>query len=134
MAPITTRIPAIVPNAARDWVSRSKAHPKCLNSRRRERNRIILLRRNVPGGPLVAATVPNYMTQAILVTLFCCIPLGIVGIVKANEVNKRLAANDYPGALAASNSARQILMWGVGVGLVVTVGWIIANINSFTGH
>ncbi len=74
------------------------------------------------------------MTQAILVTLFCCIPLGIVGIVKANEVNKRLAANDYPGALAASNSARQILMWGVGVGLVVTVGWIIANINSFTGH
>ncbi len=74
------------------------------------------------------------MTQAILVTLFCCIPLGIVGIVKANEVNKRLAANDYAGALAASKSARQILMWGVGVGLVVTVGWIIANINSFTGH
>lgn len=89
---------------------------------------------NVPGGPMVAGTVPNYMTQAIMVTLFCCIPLGIVGIFKANEVNKRLAANDYAGALAASNSARQILWWGVGVGLVVTVGWVMANINTLTGH
>ncbi len=34
---------------------------------------------NAPGVPVVGATVPNYMTQAIIVTLFCCIPLGIVG-------------------------------------------------------
>jgi len=31
-----------------------------------------------PGG-----TIPNYLTQAILVTLCCCVPFGIVAIVNA---------------------------------------------------
>jgi hypothetical protein len=70
------------------------------------------------------------MTQAILVTLFCCIPLGIVGIVKSREVNKKLAANDYAGALAASNSTRTILWWGFGTGIVITAVWILANIGN----
>jgi len=34
-----------------------------------------------PGVPVILPPVPNYMTQAVLVTLFCCLPLGIVGII-----------------------------------------------------
>jgi hypothetical protein len=72
--------------------------------------------------------VPNYMVQAILVTLFCCLPLGIVSIIKANEVNRRLLANDYAGALQASNSNRTILWIGFAGGLVICVIYFFAII------
>jgi hypothetical protein len=70
-----------------------------------------------PGMPLPAGTVPNYMVQSILVTLCCCLPLGIVGIVKAGEVNNRLAVGDYDGALKASKTVKTILWIGVALGL-----------------
>ncbi|NER07984.1 MAG: CD225/dispanin family protein [Okeania sp. SIO3C4] len=34
--------------------------------------------------------VPSYLTQAILITVFCCLPFGIVAIVYAAQVNSRL--------------------------------------------
>ena len=39
-------------------------------------------------------TVPNYLVQAILTTLFCCLPLGIVSIVFATQVNSKLSVGD----------------------------------------
>ena len=36
--------------------------------------------------------IPNYLVQAILVTIFCCLPLGIVSIVYAAQVNGKAAA------------------------------------------
>ncbi|MCA9521891.1 MAG: CD225/dispanin family protein [Myxococcales bacterium] len=50
--------------------------------------------------------IPNYMAQAILATLFCCLPLGIVAIVHASSVSARLSVDDIEGARAASDSAR----------------------------
>lgn len=51
--------------------------------------------------------VPNYLPQAILVTLFCCIPFGIVAIVYAAQVNTKLQLGDYEGAVAASGNAKK---------------------------
>ena len=34
--------------------------------------------------------IPNYLVQAILVTIFCCLPFGIVSIVYAAQVNGKL--------------------------------------------
>jgi predicted secreted protein len=70
------------------------------------------------------------MTQAILVTLFCCLPLGIVSIMKANEVNRRLLANDYAGAVQASNSNRTMLWIGFSVGLVISVIYILVTVAN----
>lgn len=50
--------------------------------------------------------VPSYLAQAILCTLFCCLPFGIVATVYAAQVNGKLAAGDYRGAKEASHSAR----------------------------
>lgn len=50
--------------------------------------------------------VPSYLAQAILCTLFCCLPFGIVAIVYAAQVNGMLAAGNYQGAVKASASAR----------------------------
>jgi interferon-induced transmembrane protein len=46
--------------------------------------------------------VPTYLAPAILTTLFCCPPFGIVSIVYAAQVNGKLAAEDRPCALQSS--------------------------------
>ena len=50
---------------------------------------------------------PNYMVWAILTTLFCCLPLGIVSIIKASEVNSKWIAGDYAGARVSSENAKK---------------------------
>jgi len=66
--------------------------------------------------------VPNYLVNAILVTLFCCLPFGIVAIVYAAQVNGRLQAGDQAGALEASNKAKTWCWVAFGIGL--SVGFI----------
>src|SRR5262245_2690227 len=56
--------------------------------------------------PQFAREIPNYLVQSILVTLFCCLPLGIVSIVFAAQVNSKVAAGDYAGAQKASDQAK----------------------------
>ncbi|MFZ3275199.1 MAG: CD225/dispanin family protein, partial [Lutibacter sp.] len=41
----------------------------------------------------------NYLIESILVTIFCCLPFGIVGIVFAAQVNAKFDAGDYEGAI-----------------------------------
>ncbi len=53
-------------------------------------------------------SIPNYLVQSILVTLFCCLPFGIVAIVYAAQVNARVQAGDIQAAISASNNAK---MW-----------------------
>jgi len=50
----------------------------------------------------------NYLVQSILVTIFCCLPLGVVGIVFAAQVNSKFAAGDVDGANQASADAKKM--------------------------
>jgi hypothetical protein len=68
-------------------------------------------------------SVPNYLVQAILCTLFCCLPFGIVAIVFAAQVNGKLAAGDAAGAEAASKNAKMWCWVAFGCGLVAIVIW-----------
>lgn len=65
--------------------------------------------------------VPNYLVQAILVTIFCCLPFGIVGIVFAAQVNGKLSAGDYQGAVQASQNAKKWTMLGFWIGLGINL-------------
>jgi hypothetical protein len=67
------------------------------------------------------ADVPNYLVQAILTTVFCCLPLGIVSIVYAAQVNGKVAAGDRAGALESSRNARLWAWISFGAGLVLVV-------------
>jgi hypothetical protein len=58
---------------------------------------------------------------SILVTLFCCLPFGIVAIVKSSQVNGLWAQGRYPEAQASADSARKWIIWSVVVGLIVIV-------------
>ena len=71
----------------------------------------------VPGG--YPQHIPNYLVQAILVTIFCCLPLGIVAIIFAAQVNGKVAAGDITGAQSASRTARILVIVPVVVGAVV---------------
>ena len=72
--------------------------------------------------------VPNYLVQAILVTVFCCLPTGIVSIVYAAQVNSKLAAGDISGAESSSADAKKWMMISFWVGLVIIVLSIIFQI------
>ena len=63
------------------------------------------------------AMVPNYLVFAILTTVFCCLPAGIVAIVYAAQVNAKLQAGDYNGAQQASKNAKLWSFVSLGVGL-----------------
>jgi hypothetical protein len=57
------------------------------------------------GFPMQGQPIANNLVWAILATLFCCLPTGIVAIVYAAQVDSKLAAGDRVGALRASQLA-----------------------------
>lgn len=69
------------------------------------------------GGP-VQPQIPNYLVQSILVTICCCLPLGVVAIIFAAQVNSKLAAGDIAGAQEASNKAKLFCWIALAIGLV----------------
>jgi Interferon-induced transmembrane protein/zinc-ribbon domain len=58
-----------------------------------------------------AGEIRSYLAESILVTLCCCLPLGIPAIVFAAQVNSKAAAGDVAGAM---ESARQARNWCIG--------------------
>lgn len=73
------------------------------------------------GGSGPPPHVSNNLVWAILATLFCCLPFGIVAIVKAAQVDGLLARGDYAGAQAAADSAKKWSIWSAVVSVVVLV-------------
>jgi uncharacterized membrane protein len=51
---------------------------------------------------------PNYLVWAILTTILCCLPFGIVSIIFAAQVNTKWAAGDFTGA---QNSSKNAKLW-----------------------
>ncbi len=69
----------------------------------------------------------NWLVESILVTLFCCLPLGIVGIVFAAQVNSKFAAGDHAGAISASKDAGKFTKIGFWLGiaqLIIGILWV----------
>ncbi len=72
--------------------------------------------------------VPNYLVPAILVTIFCCLPLGIPALIFSSQVNTKLALGDYNGALESSKKAKLWTMIAAGVGVVGLILYIIVMV------
>ena len=74
--------------------------------------------------------IDNYLVWAILATICCCIPAGIVAIVYAAQVNGKMAAGDYATALRYSNNARTWCWIALGLGIAAAVLGIIVNLTT----
>ena len=85
------------------------------------------------GSPAPPAHVPTYLLPAILVTVFCCLPFGIVSIVYAAQVNSKLDTGDVAGAMQASNNAKTWMWVAFGVGLFAGVGYGLAMLGLAFG-
>ena len=72
---------------------------------------------------------PNYLIPAILTTIFCCPPLGIVSIVFAAQVNGKYQAGDITGAQESSRKAKLFAMIAAGIGVVGYLIAIILNVG-----
>lgn len=63
----------------------------------------------------------NGMVWAILTTLFCCLPFGIIAIVKASNVNSLWMAGNYDAAYAAAKSSKNWSIAAACSGLAFTI-------------
>ena len=75
----------------------------------------------------------NWLAESILVTIFCCLPFGIVGIINAANVNSRWAVGDYEGAQRASEEAGKWTKIGFYVSIALFVAYILFYVLVFVG-
>ena len=73
---------------------------------------------------------PTNLVWGIIVTILCCLPLGIVAIYKSSQVERNYYNGNYEAALKASNSALNwciasmaicVLVWMGYFGLILTL-------------
>jgi hypothetical protein len=67
----------------------------------------------------------NYLVWAIVTTLLCCLPFGIISIIYAAQVNSKWQAGDTIGAEQASKNAKLWAWVAFGAGLATMLLWII---------
>jgi len=82
----------------------------------------------------------DYLVQAILVTLFCCWPIGIVAIFKALEVQRASRAGNRELAMVSSVAARKMVRISLIVGIIMNItavviwtsyiGFVISHANN----
>lgn len=71
----------------------------------------------------------NNMALAVITTVCCCLPLGIVAIIKANSVDSLYMMKQYSAAINAANEAKK---WSI-IGIVLSVVFWILYFLFFGG-
>lgn len=90
---------------------------------------------NVGFKPIPSGFPPkNWLVESILVTLFCCLPLGIVGIINAAGVEGKFAQGDTEGARRAAETAKTMVLISVAVGILAFVLYLIVFGLAFVGE
>ncbi|MDC7995119.1 CD225/dispanin family protein [Altibacter sp. HG106] len=76
---------------------------------------------NTPAG----APPDNNLVWAILCTVLCCLPLGIVAIIKSTKVKELWLQGDHAAAQKAADDAKKYSIWGAAIGLIFVVIYFI---------
>jgi hypothetical protein len=79
----------------------------------------------------------TWLVESILVTILCCLPFGIAGIVNAAKVESRFYSGDIDGAQRASSEAgkwTKIGFWlGVAGIVLYFLFFVIIGVAGFAG-
>lgn len=71
--------------------------------------------------------IKNYLVESILVTLFCCLPLGIAGIVYASKVDGLVQRGQYGEAQEMADKAKQFSIIGAVIGAIAVLVMIASS-------
>lgn len=72
------------------------------------------------------------LVWAILCTVLCCVPLGIVAIVKSTSVEKLWNQGRYDEARKAANDAKMFSIWGAVLSVIfIVLYFIIVFVAAF---
>ena len=82
-----------------------------------------------PAGPKP----PNYLVWAILTTVFCCLPFGVVSIVFAAQVDGKYNSGDFAGAAESSRTAKKWAIVAAVSSLVVLALYFVFVIAVVAG-
>lgn len=85
-------------------------------------------------GQPMSSPPPNHLVWAILTTLFCCLPFGIVSIVFAAQVSSKWAGGDYAGAQASSDNAKRWAIISAVAGLAVVGVYVVFVLIAAAAH
>lgn len=69
----------------------------------------------------------NYQVWAVLSTFFCCLPIGILSLMKSNQVDTLWASGNYDEAIKASEDVKKYLL----IALICAAIGIIAGLLLF---
>jgi Interferon-induced transmembrane protein len=83
---------------------------------------------NAPQGVPPTQAPNNNLVLAILVTVLCCLPFGIVSIINAAKVNGLWAQGQYAAAQKASEDAKKWAIWGAIAGVIAIVIYILIGV------
>ncbi|MEO6987268.1 MAG: CD225/dispanin family protein [Aquihabitans sp.] len=79
----------------------------------------------------------NGLVVSILVTLFCCLPFGVVAIVNSAKVDSLWNSGDAAGAHQAAAEAKRWTNYAAIAGLIVGVGYFLVAVlgtSSSSGY
>lgn len=91
-----------------------------------------------PSPPVPEMDIPvrpkSWLVESILVTIFCCLPFGIVGIVNAARVNSLYDQGLYEESIRISANAKRWSKFGLIAGILYLVFIaIMVSMGLFTG-
>ncbi|HEY3175227.1 MAG TPA: CD225/dispanin family protein [Candidatus Polarisedimenticolia bacterium] len=75
-------------------------------------------------GPGVV-NIASYLVLSIIVTVLCCMPLGIPAIIYAARVDPKIAGGDIDGAKESSRKAMIWIWIAFVVGLIVLIAYVV---------
>ena len=75
----------------------------------------------------------TWLVESILVTVFCCLPFGIAGIVNAARVESRFNAGDIQGARRASSEARKWTIVSFAIGISGVLFYFVLAVLGIAG-
>ncbi|GAA2208794.1 hypothetical protein GCM10009850_042520 [Nonomuraea monospora] len=80
--------------------------------------------------PVVLPPMPNFLVPAIISTILCCVPTGVVAIVHAAQVRGKQSAGDIAGAQDSLKKAKAWTWASVGLGVLVALFYLVAMLSD----
>ncbi|XP_064380130.1 proline rich transmembrane protein 1B isoform X2 [Dromaius novaehollandiae] len=78
-----------------------------------------------PAAPRQQRPPKDYMVEAVLVTIFCCLLTGLVALVYSNETRAALSRGDLARAKLASKKTQSLVLFSLLFGLFASFSWVV---------